>query len=132
MSRYLFIYGTLQPGHAPDEIAVAVERLRLVGRGTVSGVLYDLGDYPGAVLGGNRQSRIFGTVFELPDDANVLQALDEYEGFNPEAIAESLFVRVEHAVEMADGRALNCWIYAYNLDPVGARILLRGKYPETT
>jgi len=50
MSDYLFTYGTLKHGHAPDEIASAVTKLRPVGKGFVPGVLYDLGDYPGAVL----------------------------------------------------------------------------------
>jgi hypothetical protein len=56
MSDYLFVYGTLQPGVAPREIADAVEELKVIGNATVRGVLYDLGEFPGAVL--NPESNI--------------------------------------------------------------------------
>jgi gamma-glutamylcyclotransferase (GGCT)/AIG2-like uncharacterized protein YtfP len=65
MSDFLFTYGTLQPGDAPDEIASTLARLRPVGKGFVHGVLYDLGDYPGAVLDPSSKRRISGTVFRL-------------------------------------------------------------------
>ena len=130
MSQHIFIYGTLRPGLAPDEIACAVEKLRIVGEGSVRGVLYDLGEYPGAVVSAAAHSRIHGMVFELPEDADVLRELDRYEGFNPEAVAESLFVREEQMVELLDGHALSCWIYVYNFEPVGARIIPEGRYRE--
>ena len=59
------------------------------------GVLYDLGDYPGARLDASSEQRIIGWVYRLPEDAGVLQELDRYEGFNPEAPEKSLFLRVE-------------------------------------
>jgi gamma-glutamylcyclotransferase (GGCT)/AIG2-like uncharacterized protein YtfP len=75
---YLFSYGTLLPQHAPREIASTVRRLRRVGQGLVRGRLYDLGDYPGAVLTRNGPL-IRGLVFELPEDPEVLERLDQYE-----------------------------------------------------
>ena len=50
MSDYLFVYGTLQPGFAPGEIAEAAVKLQAVGRGFVFGEFFELGGYPGAVL----------------------------------------------------------------------------------
>jgi len=128
LSQYIFIYGTLRPGLAPDEIARAVEALKPVGEGSVRGVLYDLGDYPGARLDASSEQRIIGWVYRLPEDAGVLQELDRYEGFNPEAPGKSLFLRVEELVEMGYGLALRCWIYVYNLEPVGARVVMDGRY----
>lgn len=130
MAQYLFLYGTLLPGCAPGEIAGAVETLRLVGEGSVRGGLYDLGDYPGALIDPRSESRIFGKIFELPENVEVLHELDRYEGFNPQAVADSLFVRVEKPVEMTDGRSLLCWVYQYNLDPVGARVIADGRYQK--
>ena len=63
MSDTLFAYGTLRPGHAPDEIAPAVEKLRRVGEGFVTGVLYDLGNYPGAVLDPSSTQKILAPCF---------------------------------------------------------------------
>jgi hypothetical protein len=50
MSAHLFTYGTVQPDRAPDEIAPIMAQLRRVGKGFVRGLLYDLGNYPGAIL----------------------------------------------------------------------------------
>jgi len=50
MSGYLFAYGTLRPGFAPESVAPMVDRLELVGEGFLQGLLYDLGEYPGLVL----------------------------------------------------------------------------------
>jgi gamma-glutamylcyclotransferase (GGCT)/AIG2-like uncharacterized protein YtfP len=130
MSDYLFTYGTLRHGHAPDEIAPAVEKLRPEGRGFVHGVLYDLGDYPGVVLDPSCKRRVFGTVSRLPEDANYLRHLDEYEGFDPHAPDTSLFIRTLHSVVLATGRTLQCWIYVYNGKPESARILASGRYPK--
>jgi gamma-glutamylcyclotransferase (GGCT)/AIG2-like uncharacterized protein YtfP len=119
MGDYLFTYGTLRPGHAPGEIASVVEKLRPVGAGFVHGTLYDLGEYTGAVLDSNSARRIPGLISQLPEDARVLQQLDEYEGFDPRAPDKSLFIRTLQSVVVAPDRTLQCWIYVYNpeLDP---------------
>jgi gamma-glutamylcyclotransferase (GGCT)/AIG2-like uncharacterized protein YtfP len=123
VTEYLFAYGTLQPGPAPAEIAAAVAGLRIVGAGRVRGVLYDLGAYLGAVLDAGAPANIKGTVFALPDPAGILSELDAYEEFDPTTPETSLFVRELHAVKLDSGATLMCWIYLYNRDPAGARVL---------
>lgn len=91
-------------------------------------MLYDLGAYPGAVVDATADSRILGTVFELPEDASALPEMDRYEGFNPENEAESLFLRVKHTVKLSDWRTIECWIYVYNLEPAGARVIADGRF----
>jgi predicted acetylornithine/succinylornithine family transaminase len=116
MSEYLFVYGTLQPASAPPEVKEIVGRWRRVGSATALGQLYDLGDYPGAVLDANTSTRIIGEVYELPKDPAVLATLDEYEGFDAEAPQESLFQRVKTEVKLAEGGKQEVWIYVYNRD----------------
>jgi len=128
MSDYLFSYGTLLPEHAPPDIAATVAKLCPIGEGAVSGVLYDLGDYPGAVLDSSWDKRIFGAVFRLPDDANVLPELDRYEGFYLSAPNAGLFLRKQHPVRLSGGRILNCWIYEYHGERVAAQIVASGRY----
>jgi gamma-glutamylcyclotransferase (GGCT)/AIG2-like uncharacterized protein YtfP len=128
MSEYLFTYGTLQPGLAPSYIAPSVDKLRAVGEGVVNGLLYDLGDYPGAVLDPVSHHKIFGTVFELPEDANILPALDGYEDFDSDSPESSLFIRQLHPVLLSTGGALACWIYVYNGQPDPSRVLADGKF----
>jgi gamma-glutamylcyclotransferase (GGCT)/AIG2-like uncharacterized protein YtfP len=114
MSEYLFSYGTLRSGHAPEEITSVVERLRPVGKGYVFGQLYDLGEFPGIVLDSTSPQQVFGTISFLPDDPNCLRALDAYEGFDAEYPDTSLFLRTVHPVRLAEGGSLPCWIYIYN------------------
>lgn len=126
MTQYLFTYGTLLPERAPDEIAGAVAKLRRVGAGRVRGVLYGLGEYPGAVLDEHCGSEVEGTVFELPEEPSILRRLDEYEEFDPNAPEGSLFRRISRAVTLDTGETLSCWIYVYNRDPAGMRMLPGG------
>ena len=130
-TRHLFVYGTLSPRHAPPEIAATVRRLRPVGPATVRGRLYDLGEYPGAVLSKNSRSLIRGEVFELPGDAQTLSSLDHYEEFEPEKPASSLFVRRAWPVVMEDGTRLRCWVYVYNGATKDAQPVQSGRYSRT-
>ncbi|HEV2325036.1 MAG TPA: gamma-glutamylcyclotransferase family protein [Terracidiphilus sp.] len=127
MSEYLFTYGTLRPGRAPAEIAAAVRTLRVVGTGRIRGTLYDLGEYPGAVLDADA-AEIDGTVFELPDVPGILGLLDAYEEFDPGGPEASLFVRELHPVMLDTGGTLTCWVYVYNRAPAGARVVCGGRW----
>jgi gamma-glutamylcyclotransferase (GGCT)/AIG2-like uncharacterized protein YtfP len=115
--NYLFAYGTLRPGIAPPQIAETAVKLRPVGEGFIYGELIQLNGYPGAVPDPESKNRISGTILELPEDESILRQLDEYEGYNPDALDESEFIRVRIAVEMHDGGTLECWIYLYNRPP---------------
>jgi len=129
MSEFLFAYGTLQPGLAPEAMAAMVARLTAVGEGFVRGVLFDLGEYPGAILDPQSERKVFGTVLRLPEDRSVLAELDAYEGFEAECPEASLFVRVLGSVEVADGGAVECWIFAYNRSVEGRPIVPGGRFP---
>lgn len=143
---YLFVYGTLMPGHAPTCVADLVGRFVPVGRATVGGRLYDLGDYPGLILGeanpraasdmtlrtgrdvvGVRQT-VAGVLVEVPDDVTLLRRLDAYEGFDPTAPSQSLFRRVATVAELADGRTINCQTYVYNGTPAADRRVTGGDW----
>jgi gamma-glutamylcyclotransferase (GGCT)/AIG2-like uncharacterized protein YtfP len=129
MSDYLFIYGTLSPHRAPAEVSSAVGKLRKVGKGQVRGRLYDLGEYPGAILDASAATVISGEVFALPG-ASILATLDSYEGFNPTRPKHSLFLRKRYPVLLSDGRELECWVYVYNRDPGSAPLVADGDYEK--
>jgi gamma-glutamylcyclotransferase (GGCT)/AIG2-like uncharacterized protein YtfP len=126
MSDYLFAYGTLQPGLAPPRIAPLAVKLRPVGKGFVRGVLYDLGNYAGAVPDPNAKGRIAGTVMQLPEDKTFLGRLDTYEGFDPAAPETSEYIRERYTVELAEGGTLECWFYRYNRKPDETRMIASG------
>jgi len=112
MPTLLFIYGTLHPDRAPAEIASSARRLKPIGPATIRARLYNLGDYPGAVLD-EAAPPIPGELFAIPDAAT-LAALDAYEDYRPQDLANSLFLRVETAATLTDGSHHPCWVYVYN------------------
>ena len=132
MTEFLFLYGTLKPNQADDEVADVIKGLRRIGSATVPGRLYDFGEYPGAILDRNSSKRIHGEVFELPlEEDATLKALDEYEEFDVTNPDQSLFVRQRISAKLLDGRRVNCWIYVYNRDPGNARQITSGDYSQT-
>ena len=128
MSEFLFAYGTLQPGLAPEQVADVVRELASVGKGSVPGTLYDLGSFPGAVLESSSSRRISGTVYRLPAGADILPRLDEYEEYYPESPKASQFIRRLCPVQLTDGRMMECWVYEYNGRRDRAPILESGAY----
>lgn len=132
MAQHLFVYGTLQPDHAPAEIAPAIRCLQEVGRAQVRGRLYDFGDYPGAILDPSSETPVHGRVFTLPDDPALMSTLDAYEGFDPADPANSLFSRTRTRVQLTDGQEIEAWIYVYNRNPRAAPQIPDGHYARPT
>jgi gamma-glutamylcyclotransferase (GGCT)/AIG2-like uncharacterized protein YtfP len=131
MSDYLFVYGTLLPELAPQAVLNEVRQFIWLGRGVARGRLYDLGAYPGAILDAAAETRIVGQVCRLPDNPEVLEALDAYEGYYyADPRPDSLFVRATTRVSLADGRELDCWIYIYNREAADAPLVADGDYAK--
>jgi gamma-glutamylcyclotransferase (GGCT)/AIG2-like uncharacterized protein YtfP len=127
MVQYLFVYGTLQPGLIPASMSDVAAKLTPISKGFVRGVLYDLGRYPGGLADAQSNSKIAGTVMELPGDEGVLQALDAYEGFDPKSPDSSEYIRERQMAELADGgRTVECWFYRYNLPVSASQIIASG------
>jgi gamma-glutamylcyclotransferase (GGCT)/AIG2-like uncharacterized protein YtfP len=126
---YLFVYGTLRPGHAPASVATSVDRCTCLGEGCIAGRLYDMRNYPGAIVDAGGEGKIYGQLLEPPDE-RTLRRLDAYEGYDPRDPANSLFVRVECDVTLdaPDGRAIRAWVYVYNRDLAAARLIPEGRY----
>ena len=106
MNKHLvFVYGTLRRGGLramPDVFPGA----KFVGGASVRGRLYDLGEYPGLLLG-ESDSRVVGEVYEV-DDATLdrmdaIEASDDYRRR-----------RVEVSLDTGGGE---CWVYAPERDP---------------
>jgi len=89
----------------------------------VPGVLYDLGRYPGLVRAVTRRRRVFGELYELPDDdaSRVLQRLDKYEGRE--------FARRRLLVTLRDGHRRAAWTYVLRArPPKSARLIDSGRH----
>jgi gamma-glutamylcyclotransferase (GGCT)/AIG2-like uncharacterized protein YtfP len=88
----------------------------------IYGKLYDLGDYPGAVIDAASPWIIQGTVYELPEDAEVLRQLDAYEG--PE------YVRIEQLATLMAGGVVSCWVYHFQANPGEERFIESGRWVD--
>ncbi len=95
-TRLVFVYGTLRRGEVRD-----INRLqptpRWVGQGSVAGLLYDLGDYPGLLLTPDASdSRVHGEVYDVAPELE--RQLDVIEEVWPQSTGE--YVRREVPVWM--------------------------------
>ena len=122
----LFVYGTLRRGFAPHEHLRS--SARFLGKGTILGRLYDLGEFPGAIPSEQPSEEVEGELYELGNLGQQLKALDEYEEFDPENPAKSLFVRQRVNVRLETGEKLEAWTYFLPEKPSKARRIFSGDY----
>jgi gamma-glutamylcyclotransferase (GGCT)/AIG2-like uncharacterized protein YtfP len=124
-NNYLFVYGTLLD--ADNEFGIYLKNnCSFYAEGKFKGLLYDIGEYPGAILT-DGCSYVFGRIFIMHNVKNVLKLLDDYEGFGPEREQPNLFVRQMIDIESNKG-VISCWCYLYNLDVSGLRVIGSGDY----
>jgi gamma-glutamylcyclotransferase (GGCT)/AIG2-like uncharacterized protein YtfP len=104
------------------------QALTSVGRGWISGALFDLGIYPAAIPASD--SRVWGEVHQMLDTEAVLSALDEIEGYNASEPDSSLYTRQEIPVTFQDGHVAIAWVYFYNAPLGRAERIESGDYLE--
>lgn len=117
--RHLLLYGTLCAGEPAHERFGLRAALTLVGRRSVPGTLYDLGAYPGLVLGAGT---VDAELYRI-GDPGIVARLDRYEGYDARAARASLFARRAVRVPRHTGATagtLGAWVYAYNGPVAGA------------
>jgi gamma-glutamylcyclotransferase (GGCT)/AIG2-like uncharacterized protein YtfP len=126
---FLFVYGTLMRGFHED-LRKNIEA-KLVGDGTISATLYDLGDYPGARLAGNRSENfVKGELYKLGDPEHAIGILDKYEDHFPSEPRKSLFIRELMTVTLEGGRKRRAWTYLYNRPVNDAKLIPSGNYRD--
>ncbi|MFN8344818.1 MAG: gamma-glutamylcyclotransferase family protein [Spirosomataceae bacterium] len=106
----LFVYGTLMQGFFNPFAKKLHQQAVWKGRASVSGELFDLGYYPGAVYSAQSNDRIWGEVWQLEDFPKTIAALDRYEGIhdsNPE------YTRREVPVVLETGESVQCRMYVF-------------------
>ena len=135
-TRHVFVYGTLRRGEQRD-INLLKPSPRWVGPASVEGVLYDLGSYPGLMLGSNQhpeQKMVRGEVYEISDALEHL--LDEIEGVGPVPRGEyekrEIVVQAECANatdEVAASNAVSCLVYEASQNRVaGCAVIFGGDW----
>jgi gamma-glutamylcyclotransferase (GGCT)/AIG2-like uncharacterized protein YtfP len=105
--NHIVFYGTLCDINIRKALKIN-DSLEFVSICSVSGSLYNLGEYPGLVLGKNS---IITAQLYLIKKTSCIPILDEYEEYNPNNLKNSLYLR-----KMIELPEFDCfaWIYEYN------------------
>ena len=115
--RHVFVYGTLRRGGRND-IARYAPAPAFVARATLAGTLYDLGTYPGAVLGGD--GCIQGEVYRIT--AEVERELDVLEEVADDGSGE--YIR-RHVMVEASAQQFECLVYEIHPSRIARRAVIR-------
>ncbi|MDM0074104.1 gamma-glutamylcyclotransferase family protein [Variovorax sp. J2P1-59] len=118
VSRYVFVYGTLRSGGLND-IARFHPKPERVADARIAGTLYDLGAYPGAVLGG--PGELFGEIYRITPELEA--QLDVLEEVKPDDSGE--YIKREVLVEPDEGgERLPCLIYEIHPQRIVGRAVI--------
>lgn len=128
MNDLLFVYGSLLSAnnYFADYLS---KNAQFINRGTFYGILYDVGEYPGALLIEQDSFPISGSIYRLNHPAKALEILDDYEGFGPTQELPNLFIRELLTVDTSNG-TIDCWIYLYNRSTQGLAVIKSGNYQQ--
>ncbi len=121
MSTKIFVYGTLLKGM---ERAVVLKESLYLGPAMAQANLYDMGAYPGIKQG---SGIIVGELYNISED--VLNTLDQIEGYFPADLSSSLFIRKTILVKnLANGHEIEALTYFYNHEPNESMLISHGDY----
>lgn len=112
-ARHVFVYGTLRRGGRND-IARFRPAPRYVADARIPGTLYDLGSYPGAVLGGS--GVLVGEVYAITPSLEA--QLDRLEEVRPDDSGE--YIKREVRVK-AGAAELLCLVYEIHQNRIAGR-----------
>ena len=86
-----------------------------VGKGKMKAVMYDIGNYPGAVKD-DSGNEVLGDLYRILDEEMVLDILDRYENYNKENERSCEYVRRKTRIRTNAGEFRMAWVYWYNGD----------------
>jgi gamma-glutamylcyclotransferase (GGCT)/AIG2-like uncharacterized protein YtfP len=121
----LFVYGTLLS--ADNEFAGYLkDNSTFYSQGKLKGRLFDIGEYPGAIISTDKDHEITGSVYRLTSP-NALKVIDDYEGYGEGRDQPNLYIRKKLPVQTMEG-LVACWVYLYNLSVNGLVEIESGNY----
>lgn len=122
----LFVYGTLLDKDNEFGAYLSANSV-FISEGEIRGRLYDLGEYPAAVVDDREENFVYGKIYQLRNAADIIEALDDYEGIGDANPKPNEYKREQHPIETNKGDTF-CWIYLYNLDSKDLKQITSGRY----
>ena len=107
----LFVYGSLLSSFHNFHAHLLHTTGHFCGIAYISGRLYHVGAYPGAVLSTLAKEKVWGEIYQI--NSSILSKLDHYEAYSPEH-PDSEYLRQQTIAYTTDGSQIPVWIYTYN------------------
>lgn len=125
----IFVYGSLRKEFDHPKHELLNKNGELLGAGSCSGKLYLIDWYPGVLPSDDPTDQVYGEVYEIHQHFEaVIESLDHYEGCAPEFPEPHLYVRRIETITLEHGGSTNAWIYFYNHNPDGERLIPGGDF----
>ena len=126
---YLFAYGTLRFSNSLIKQGALKDEFEFVGRGKIIAVMYDIGNYPGAVKD-NAGNEVSGEVFRVLDVKRAFVILDSFENYDRLDESRCEYIRRRVRVRMDSRDFLMAWVYWYNGDLKTKNRIVQNDYLE--
>lgn len=127
-TNYIFVYGVLKSIYDNEPARFIRKNCDLIGDGFFSGMLLDLGNYPGAIFDANSESKVHGEVYKIKRNKDELVSfLDEFEGVSPRFDKPYEYKREFIPVLSSIGE-IYASCYLYNWNPNGFPVIKDGIY----
>jgi gamma-glutamylcyclotransferase (GGCT)/AIG2-like uncharacterized protein YtfP len=125
----LFVYGTLLKGLGHPLAKRLQGESDFLGEGCFRGRLFDLGEYPAAVLDKKGETKVKGEVYRLHHPKQTLFWLDAYEGTGEGEPEPWEYERKPVSVCLKrQAHWMDCWVYLYALAHDGLFCIPNGDY----
>ena len=125
-SDYLFVYGTLMRGTHPMHTVLS-EHAKFVSNGWITGQLYQIADYPGAIASQQSEDKVFGELYQF-SDVQIIQLLDDYEECSAAFPKPHEYIRRRVNVYVTEMDISQAWTYFYNRSVASHQRLLSGRF----
>lgn len=126
----LFVYGTLRNNYGHKLYDILRDNFELIGKAVIKGKLFDIGRYPGAVIGKSDNNKIIGELYQARNSEAIgpaLRKLDKYEGYDAQD-SSSEYIRKRKFVRLKNGKKVLSWVYLYNRPVKNKRLIESGDY----
>ena len=123
----LFVYGTLVSSFCSPESIRIKKTNRLLGNAYITGLLFEIGGYPGAIYDPGTGNIIMGELYQIRNVQTTFRWLDKYEAASLEFDPDFEYQRIQVPVFYRE-RILKAWMYQYSKPTNELLKIISGNY----
>jgi len=127
-TEFIFVYGTLRKQIASSNHHLLANHCAYFSEGVMSGKLYEVCGYPGAIESSDANHKVFGELYKMLDQQSLLERLDEYEECSDRFPVPHEYSRKQRSIELVSGDSVVAWVYLYNHDVSTRQQIISGDY----